>query len=249
MGNATTATPAGAGFVLRNEFVLRRLHSLAGVVPLALFMIEHMISNAKSTQGPAAYHGAVDFLTSLPGLYLIEIGLIFLPLLFHGVFGVWIWTTGKSNLAHFRHTANWRYSVQRWSGVFVLFFVVYHLLHWRFGVQFPWQGDGFGIVHYTTLTAENGAAAGGSFFAAMAAEFSRVPMFVFYVLGLAATMYHLANGLWTFAITWGLTRTRAAQKRWGYVCAGLGVALFVAGVFGLVGFVAGGPIGVVQPVK
>lgn len=244
MGGATTATPAPAGFVVRNEFVLRRLHSLAGVVPLVLFMIEHTISNAKATQGPEAYHGAVDFLTSLPGLYVIEVGLIFLPLFFHGLFGVWIWSSGKSNLGNFKYGANWRYSVQRWSGVFVLLFVVYHLLHWRFGVQFPWQGDGFALVHYNTKLGDP-----MSFFSAMQAEFSRVPMFLLYVLGLAATMFHLANGLWTFAITWGITRTRAAQKRWGWVCIALGVVLFAAGVFSLVGFVTGGGIGVVQPVK
>ena len=51
-----------------------------------------------------------------------------------------------------------------------------------------------------------------------------------------ALVFHFANGLWTAAITWGLTISRQAQQRWGYVCAGIGVALAGAGVSAVVGF-------------
>jgi succinate dehydrogenase / fumarate reductase cytochrome b subunit len=245
---SATATSAGApaGFFVRNDFVLRRVHSLLGIVPLALFMLEHTFTNAKAAQGPEAYHGAIEFLTGLPALYVIEVFFIFLPLYFHGLYGVLIWWTGKSNLGRYgQYTANWRYTLQRWSGLFVLLFVTYHLLHWRFGLQFPWQtaDGGFAWTHYSTLTGD-----ANSFFAAMSREFRNGPMFAFYTLGLAATMYHLANGLWSFAIVWGLTKTRPAQKRWGWFCAIVGVALFAAGVWSLVGFVTDGPLGVIQPI-
>jgi succinate dehydrogenase / fumarate reductase cytochrome b subunit len=42
-----------------------------------------------------------------------------------------------------------------------------------------------------------------------------------YPLGILASCFHLANGFWTAGITWGLTISAAAQRRWGYVCAGL----------------------------
>ena len=54
---------------------------------------------------------------------------------------------------------------------------------------------------------------------------------VFYVVGVLSVIYHWCNGLWTAAITWGLTISVQAQRRWGYVCAGLavGLTIFMAG--------------------
>lgn len=250
MGEASTATMGDAGnrqgFFARNDFVLRRVHSLLGIVPLALFMLEHTFTNAKAAQGPEAYHGAIEFLTGLPALYVIEVAFIFLPLYFHALYGVVIWLSGKGNMSRYgQYGANWRYTAQRWSGLFILFFVTYHLLHWRFGLMFPWQtaDGGFAFTHYNTIAGD-----ANSFFAAMSAEFSRWPMFVFYALGWTATIYHLANGLWSFAIVWGITRTRPAQKRWGYVCAAIGVVLFLGGIWSLIGFITGEPIGIIQPI-
>ena len=44
---------------------------------------------------------------------------------------------------------------------------------------------------------------------------------VVYPVGILSSCYHLANGFWTMAITWGLTISAGAQRRWGYVCGGL----------------------------
>lgn len=244
MAEATIRDEFQPGLVQRNDFLLRRIHSLLGIVPLALFMLEHMFTNMKATQGPEAYHGAIDFLTSLPGLYIIEFAFILLPLYFHALWGLYIWATGRANVGRYGYAANWRYTFQRWTGVLVLIFVTYHLLHWRFGVRFPWNESGWDVVKYNTIDGHP-----QSFFAAMNAEFQHAWMWVIYVAGLALTMYHLANGLWTFTITWGFTRSQGAQRRWGYLCAMLGVALFAAGVFGLVGLTKGEPMGVIQPVK
>jgi succinate dehydrogenase / fumarate reductase cytochrome b subunit len=49
-----------------------------------------------------------------------------------------------------------------------------------------------------------------------------------YPLGILASCFHLANGFWTAAITWGLTISRNSQRRWGMACAGLFVLTFVA---------------------
>jgi succinate dehydrogenase / fumarate reductase cytochrome b subunit len=54
-----------------------------------------------------------------------------------------------------------------------------------------------------------------------------------YPLGILASCYHLANGFWTAAITWGLTISKSGQRRWGYVCLGLFVLTFVAGMIAL----------------
>ena len=57
---------------------------------------------------------------------------------------------------------------------------------------------------------------------------------VVYPLGILASCYHLANGFWTAAITWGLTISASAQKRFGYVCAGLFAFTFICGMVALV---------------
>lgn len=54
----------------------------------------------------------------------------------------------------------------------------------------------------------------------------------FYLLGILSAAFHFANGLWTFAIAWGLTITAKAQRRWGHVCLVLGLGL------GIIGFTA-----------
>ena len=55
---------------------------------------------------------------------------------------------------------------------------------------------------------------------------------VSYLIGMLSVIYHWSNGLWTAAITWGLTVSTNAQRRWGYVCAVMGIALtmFMSGI-------------------
>jgi len=37
------------------SFLLRRLHSLSGIIPIGAFLLEHFISNAEAFKGPIAY--------------------------------------------------------------------------------------------------------------------------------------------------------------------------------------------------
>src|SRR6201981_2680592 len=74
---------AGEGY----SFLLRRLHSLSGIVPVGLFLIEHFISNAFATKGPQAYTKQVELLTSFPFVVALELFGIWLPILFHAGYG------------------------------------------------------------------------------------------------------------------------------------------------------------------
>src|SRR5208283_3386930 len=51
----------------------------------------------------------------------------------------------------------------------------------------------------------------------------------FFLIGMLSAVFHFSNGLWTAAITWGLTITVQAQKRWAYVCCAIGIALTLMG--------------------
>ena len=52
---------------------------------------------------------------------------------------------------------------------------------------------------------------------------------VLYLLGVWAAVYHMANGLWTAAIAWGLTVTAKAQRQWGNVCVAVGIIVGIIG--------------------
>ena len=43
-----------------NSFLLRRLHSLTGIVPIGAFLLEHFISNYEAFKGPEAYGAQVN---------------------------------------------------------------------------------------------------------------------------------------------------------------------------------------------
>jgi succinate dehydrogenase / fumarate reductase cytochrome b subunit len=108
-------------------YTLRRLHSLSGIVPVGAFLLEHLATNAVALNGPAAYNRAVATIARLPFLTAIEITLIGLPILFHMVVGVLIATTGEASVHRGRYPRNWMYLLQRVSGVFLAFFIIYHV--------------------------------------------------------------------------------------------------------------------------
>src|SRR5271170_1978493 len=99
---------AGSG----TSFFLRRLHSLSGVVPIGAFLLEHFISNAEAFKGPLAYGKQVEFLNSLPGVFLMELFFIWIPILYHGLYGIYIWYRGETNVVDYPWTGNWLFTAQ-----------------------------------------------------------------------------------------------------------------------------------------
>ena len=81
-----------------NEFYLKRIHSLLGVVPLSFFLLEHVFTISRAIVGPKAFDAATAFLQSLPLLYALEILFIAVPLLFHGLYGIVIAFESKNNV-------------------------------------------------------------------------------------------------------------------------------------------------------
>lgn len=141
--------------LLRNDFLLRRIHSLTGVVPLTLFLIEHLFTNSRSTQGPESFNGAVKFMTGLPLFMIIEWAGIYIPLAIHLILGIWIARTARHNVDNYKYGGNWRYLFQRVTGIFIVLFLVVHLGHWRYGVRVNYIEPGateaklIALRHYT----------------------------------------------------------------------------------------------------
>src|SRR3954453_12482864 len=76
----------------RHHFLLRRLHSLTGIV-FGGYLVVHLIINATLVQGVRphdVYGEQVAKIHSLPFLPAIEWTFIYLPILFHTVYGVFL---------------------------------------------------------------------------------------------------------------------------------------------------------------
>ena len=199
------------------HFLLRRLHSLTGLV-FGGYLVVHLLVNATIAQGGNAYQTQVDKIHDLPFLPVIEWAFIYLPIIYHTVYGVWITLTGQPNVAHYPYGKNWAYVAQRVSAVLIVFFLLFHVLALKYGM--------FG----TNLSFEPHRALGtvGRHFDHWWVVVLVYPVFIL------ASCFHLANGLWAAAITWGLTISRGAQRRWGIVCAGIFALTFIAGMTALV---------------
>src|SRR5690606_17750642 len=63
-----------------------------------------------------------------------------------------------------------------------------------------------------------------------------------YVVGIACTSFHLANGLVTFCMTWGLTVSTRSQRIVEYGMAGLGILVFAIGIGAVNGFLKEEPV-------
>src|ERR1700733_12082874 len=70
------------------SFIWRKLHSLLGIIPIGAFLLEHLLSNFEALKGPVAYGVQVKFLNSLPLVRVLEWVFIFLPILYHAIYGV-----------------------------------------------------------------------------------------------------------------------------------------------------------------
>lgn len=195
------------------HFWLRRLHSLTGVFPIGAFLLEHMFSNSFILQGPEAYNSQIAFLSGLPYVIWLEILFIYIPILYHALYGFYVMFTGKSNLAWYPYPANILYSLQRWTGTITFVYVLYHAYHTRF----------VNLLYGTEVS-----------YARMQELMHDPRIFIFYIVGLAAVMIHFANGLWGFLISWGITIGRKAQTISGVICAVTGALLFITGFNALI---------------
>ncbi len=201
-----------------HSFLLRKLHSLTGIVPIGAFLIEHLVSNFEALKGPAAYAAQVKFLNALPFVRVLEWAFIFLPLLYHGLYGVYIAVRGKSNVVYYPWAGNWMYQVQRWTGYIAFIYIAQHVWRQRFtGVMLPEHP--------------------GASFHKVQVELSNPWMLAFYIIAIVATCWHFSYGVWLFAAKWGITPGVKSRKRFGVACAVLGIVLGVVGLASLYAFV------------
>ncbi|MDA0254729.1 MAG: succinate dehydrogenase [Planctomycetota bacterium] len=210
-------------FLERHQFLIYRLFSLAGLIPVGAFLVVHLLTNASVLGGAASFQSRVDMIHSLgPLLVPVEVAFIFLPMAFHAVIGFVIIANGMPNVGSYPYVGNVRYTLQRATGMIAFVFIIWHIiqLHW---LGAPLGGGQFD-PHHATSTA--------------AAALRPTWVTALYAIGVLSAVFHLANGLWTLGITWGIWTSPAAMQRANVVSVVVGVVLAAAGLGALGGLQA-----------
>jgi succinate dehydrogenase / fumarate reductase cytochrome b subunit len=213
----TTAATGPAGKTGRADasFVRARLGSFLAVVPLAIWTVDHLWNNLSAFQGADAWQRDVTDHKSPLGFFVTSI-IALLPLALHTVWGVGRLFTSRPNNVKYKYFANLKYTLQRLSAIGLLGFLGAHL--WKAMIDPRMKGHGEAFEHIAAYMHHH------------------TPTLVVYVLGVLGIAYHLANGLQTFTMGWGVVTTRRALRRLDVATLlffFLLLAMGLAGVYGL----------------
>jgi len=179
------------------HFLLLKIHSLTGLIPIGLFLTFHLAINSLRTVGVYPYQWGIDVINNLPFLIWIEISFIYIPLLFHSFMGFYITQVAKMNVIRYRYPRNWMYVLQRLSGAVVFVFLIYHM--GTTVVPKLWYG------HHLFEAAP-------FLIDVMNQEFATWTGRIIYLIGILSATFHFSNGLWAFCISWGIIVGPRAQR-------------------------------------
>lgn len=199
-------------------YYARKIHSLLGVIPLSFFLLEHLVTNFGAFEGGLEqFNEGVAFLNGLPFVFFMELFLIWLPLLYHGVFGLYIAYQSTPNVGSYKYERNWRYTLQRITGVLTFMFVIWHVYETRVQVA-------LGNVTHEELGA------------IIHAVVMNPITFTLYLIGVISTAFHFSNGIWSFLVSWGITVGPRSQRVSSMMCMGLFAIVSVLFVLSLIAF-------------
>ena len=194
-----------------HSFFWRKLHSFSGLFPIGAFLAEHFWSNSYALVSVEKYNEASRALQQIPWRILVEAGVIWIPILFHGGYGLYVWWQGQSNIAQYPWMSNWMYTLQRWTGIVAFAFIGWHVYTERF------------------LTG------GKSTYADIERAMANPLYAGFYVVGVLASSFHLGNGLWNFLCKWGIAATKRSQRAAAYLGAAVAVGFSAVGLAIVIG--------------
>jgi succinate dehydrogenase / fumarate reductase, cytochrome b subunit len=194
------------------SYFLRKLHSLSGIVPVGAFLAEHFWSNSAALVSARNYDETSQALQTIPFRVFVEWAFIFLPILFHGGYGIYIWLRGESNVSQYPWVKNWLYTFQRYTGLIAFAYIGWHVYTQRW------------LTH------------GMSTYAEMARQLLNPWALAFMIVGVLASSFHLGVGIWNFLCKWGLAATVRAQRAAGQLGVAIGVVFSCVGVLIVLSF-------------
>lgn len=175
------------------SFIRSRLGSILAVVPLGVWTVNHLWDNLAAFKGAEAWQSAVTEY-SHPAAFVASSLVALLPLVMHTVWGVKRLSTSRPNVVPYHYFANVKFLLQRLSALGLILFLGAHL--WLAMLK----------PRLTTGRPEP--------FIDIAREMHHhLPTLLVYTLGVLGIAYHLANGLQTFAMGWGVVTSRKALRK------------------------------------
>lgn len=190
--------------------MIRKIHSLFGIIPIGIFLIVHLLLNSTvlNGSGVGSYPVIVNIMKG-GGAYIniLELVIIAAPLLIHGLYGLYIVYIAKNNALQYTYYRNWAFYLQRITALITFAFLIWHVWHLRLSFEEPKD-----IINQMIAILQN-------------------PLyFALYVIGVVSAAFHFANGKATFAMTWGLTVGPKSQNFMTLVSLGTFVLLSVLGI-------------------
>lgn len=175
------------------SFYLRRLHSLCGLVMLGVVLVEHLLTNASAMGGAEAFNQGLEMMELIPApIFLaIEICMYAVPILFHGIYGIMIALDAKNNVGGYGYSRNWKFALQRYTAWYLVVFLIWHVGYLRIYTK--------GIMG-TPIS-----------YQLVQDTISNPIVFVLYLIGMFAAIFHFCNGITTFCMTWGIAKGPRAQ--------------------------------------
>jgi succinate dehydrogenase / fumarate reductase cytochrome b subunit len=199
----------------QRHWILRRLHSLSGIIPIGAFLFFHIFENSYVVEGGAKWWSESEFTRTLPFEVIIEAVTLWIPISYHAIYGMVITVTGAPNVTEYGYERNLQYTLQRITGILALAFILFHFFTTRGWFYLTGVETNYARMH----------------------AFMMDPLYLTaYIIGTLACLYHLTNGIFTFCITWGITVGPRAQTLVNRACVVLFLAFSVMAVVTLLSF-------------
>jgi len=205
--NAIPTATQGSGTITRASSFLsssigrKVVMALTGLV-LFGYVVVHMLGNLQIYLGPQALNAYAVKLREMPALLWGVRGLLLVSVLLH------VWAAAsltRTNMSARRigyreqrhRESTYASRTMRWSGVILLLFIVYHLLHLTLGTVHPSfvPGD---VYHNVVSGLRTGIAP------------------FFYILAMLALGLHMYHGVWSLLQTVGLSHPRYDRLRYAF---------------------------------
>lgn len=180
--------------------------SISGLL-LLLFLIIHLIGNSTIYIGPDGINAYAKGLHSLPPVVWIFRIVMLLIFAFHIYFGIKL-TLENRNAKPDGYAINkslkstFGSRTMIWTGLIVLIFLIYHLLHFTFQIIHP---HFIASQHLDYLGRPD-------VFKMIVVSFQKTSITLIYAIGLIALMFHLTHGVQSIFQTLGLNNDRFLPK-------------------------------------
>ncbi len=209
------AAPAIAAGMTADErhWLLRRLHSLSGIVPIGGFLFFHFFENAFVLKGGAMWWKETEFTRNIPFQIAVEAFVLWIQILYHAIYGLVITASAQPN--DYPYERNYQYSLQRITGIIAFLFIGFHVISTR------------GLFYATGVETN---------YLRMHNFMMNPLILTAYLVGTLACVYHLTNGIFTFTITWGIAVGPKAQTLVNRACVALFIIMAIIGVSILLAF-------------